>query len=61
MWLTYAPIPNYTAAFYHVSVSEVDWLSLSYFITSLLFGFIAIGIIDTWGLKVAVRVCLLFS
>lgn len=55
MWLTFAPIPNYTAAFYNVALSQVDWFSLSYFITSLFVGFVSIAILDTWGLKVSVR------
>ena len=54
MWLSFAPIPNYTARYYDVSVSDVDWFSIVYFIVSLLVGFVSIGILDTFGLKVSV-------
>ena len=61
MWLTFAPIPQYTAAFYGVSVSQVDWFSIAYFVVSLVIGFVAIAILDIWGLKVSVsRLLLLF-
>jgi FLVCR family MFS transporter 7 len=53
MWLSFAPIPNYTARYYDVSVSDVDWFSIVYFIVSLLVGFVSIGILDTFGLKVS--------
>lgn len=54
MWLSFAPIPNYTAKYYNVAVSDVDWFSVVYFIVSLLVGFISIGILDVFGLKVSV-------
>ena len=54
MWLTFAPIPNYTASYYHVSVSSVDWLSMSFFAVSLVVGFISIFILNKFGLKVSV-------
>ena len=54
MWLTYSPIPNLVADFYHISVSDVDWFSMSYFVTSLVVGFISIAILDVFGLRLAV-------
>ena len=54
MWLTFAPIPNYTAVLYDVTLEEVDWFSISYFVVSLLIGFVAIAILDLFGLRVAV-------
>ena len=54
MWLTFAPIPYYTAVFYGVSVEKVDWFSISYFVVSLLTGFVAIAILDVFGLRVSV-------
>ena len=54
MWLTYAPIPNETAAFYDISLNQVDMFSISYFIVSLLIGFIAILLIEKAGLRFAV-------
>jgi len=57
MWLTYAPIPNKTATFYDINLNQVDMFSISYFIVSLLIGFIAIWLIEKAGLRFAVRIC----
>ncbi len=54
MWLTFAPIPQYTAVYYSISLSQVDWFSIAYFVVSLLTGFLAIAILDVFGLKVSV-------
>ena len=54
MWLTFAPIPDYSAAFYGVSRSEVDWFSVAFFVVSVVVGFVGIFILDTWGLKISV-------
>lgn len=54
MWLTYAPIPNQTADFYDISVNQVDWFSISYFIVSLTIGLVAIWLIERAGLQFAV-------
>lgn len=54
MWLTYAPIPDYTAAFFGVKLEQVDWFSISYFVVSLLIGFVGIFILDKWGLRISV-------
>ena len=54
MWLSFAPIPNYTAKYYNIETSNVDWFSVIYFIVSLLVGFISIGVLDTFGLRVSV-------
>lgn len=54
MWLTFAPIPNYTAALYDITASQVDWFSISFFVVTLLVGFVAIAILDIFGLRVSV-------
>ena len=54
MWLTFAPIPEFSAAFYGVSRSEVDWFSVAFFVVSIIVGFVGIFILDTWGLKISV-------
>ncbi len=54
MWLTFAPIPNYTASYYNVSVSSVDWFSMVFFAVSLVVGFFSIFVLGRWGLKVSV-------
>ena len=54
MWLTFAPVPSYTASFYNISEDEVDWFSMAYFVVSLVTGFVSIYVLDTFGLKVSV-------
>lgn len=54
MWLTYAPIPDHTAEFYDISVNQVDWFSISYFIVSLTIGLLAVWLIEKAGLRFAV-------
>ena len=54
MWLTFAPIPDFVMSFYSISRSDVDWLSVVFFVVSVVVGFVGIFILDTWGLKLAV-------
>jgi len=60
MWLTFAPIPDFTARYYNVPEDNVDWFSVVYFIVSLLMGLFSIVVLDTWGLKVSVSLVLHF-
>ena len=55
MWLTFAPVPSYTASYYNITEGDVDWFSMAYFVVSLVTGFVSIYVLDTLGLKVAVR------
>ena len=61
MWLTSAPVPSYTASYYNISEDDVDWFSMAYFVVSLVTGFVSIYVLDTLGLKVAVRLYNLLS
>ena len=54
MWLSFAPIPDYTSAFYGVKLEQVDWFSISFFVVSLLIGFLGIIILDKFGLRISV-------
>lgn len=54
MWLTFSPIPDLTASFYHISVDDVDWFSNSYSVVSFTIGFFSIWVLDTFGLGTAV-------
>lgn len=54
MWLSFSPVPSLTASYYDISLSEVDWFSNSYFIASLLIGFVSIVVLDVFGLRTAV-------
>ena len=58
MWLTYAPIPDKTATFYNITSQQVDFFSISFFITSLIVGFFSMFVLDTCGLGPAVRMCI---
>ena len=53
-WLSFSPIPNYTAAFYSITVEDVSMFSILYSATSLIAGFASILVLDICGLKVAV-------
>lgn len=57
MWLTYAPIPAKTMEFYKITSLQVDFFSISFFITSLVVGFFSMYVLDTRGLGPAVRLC----
>ena len=60
LWLTFAPIPNFTAEFYNVSEDDVNLFSLVFFVVSLVIGLFSIVVLDTWGLKVSVRFVFVF-
>lgn len=54
MWLSFSPIPNYTAAFYSITLEDVNMFSIVYSATSFVAGFVSILVLDVCGLKVAV-------
>jgi FLVCR family MFS transporter 7 len=56
MWLTFAPIPNFTASYYDVSLGQVNWFSMSFFAASLGVGFISIFVLNRFGLRVTVSI-----
>ena len=61
MWLSFAPIANYTAAFYGIAVGTVDWFSLAYFAVSPVVGVVAMFLLDTCGLRLPVSVFIMSS
>jgi len=61
MWLSFAPIANYTAAFYGIAVGTVDWFSLAYLAVSPVVGVIAMFLLDTCGLRLPVSVFIMSS
>jgi len=61
MWLSFAPIANYTAAFYGIAVGTVDWFSLAYFAVSPVVGVVAMFLLDTCGLRLPVSICIMSS
>uniref|UniRef100_A0A8C3S1Z1 Solute carrier family 49 member 3 n=1 Tax=Chelydra serpentina TaxID=8475 RepID=A0A8C3S1Z1_CHESE len=54
LWLTFAPVADKTAAYFHISMDTINWLSLVYLLISIPFGLVATWILDTMGLKCAV-------
>ncbi|XP_043530482.1 solute carrier family 49 member A3 isoform X2 [Chiloscyllium plagiosum] len=50
-WLTFAPIADQTARYFHISMDQVNWLSMIYLIVGVPFGFWTTWILDMLGLK----------
>ncbi|XP_055499704.1 solute carrier family 49 member A3 isoform X1 [Leucoraja erinacea] len=50
-WLTFAPVADQTARYFHISMDQVNWLSMVYLVVSIPFGFGTTWILDTLGLK----------
>ncbi|KAH0628449.1 hypothetical protein JD844_009630 [Phrynosoma platyrhinos] len=57
LWLTFAPVADKTAEYFHTTMDVVNWLSLVYLVISVPFGLLAIWILDTIGLKCAILLC----
>ncbi len=51
IWLSYSPIADYTGTFYDIGATKVNWLSLVYPIATIPFGFVAIWILDEFGIR----------
>ncbi|NXL84530.1 S49A3 protein, partial [Alectura lathami] len=54
LWLTFAPVADQTAAYFHVSLEMVNWLSTVYLLISIPFGLVATWVLDSMGLRCAV-------
>ncbi|XP_067903507.1 solute carrier family 49 member A3 isoform X2 [Heterodontus francisci] len=50
-WLTFAPVADQTARYFHISVNQVNWLSMIYLVVGVPFGFGTTWILDMLGLK----------
>jgi hypothetical protein len=50
-WICYSAISNYTALFYNVDYSKVNYLSLIYLIITVPAGFISFVVIDYFGIR----------
>ncbi|XP_066468724.1 solute carrier family 49 member A3 [Tiliqua scincoides] len=57
LWLTFAPVADITAEYFHTSLDRVNWLTLVFLVISVPFGLLGIWILDTVGLKCAVILC----
>lgn len=54
IWLSYAPIADYTADYYNTNTDSVNYLSLVYMIASAAFGAVSAFILDYMGLRAGV-------
>lgn len=57
LWLTFAPVADITAEYFHTSLDRVNWLTLVFLVIAVPFGLLGIWILDTVGLKCAVILC----
>ncbi|XP_074668862.1 solute carrier family 49 member A3 isoform X2 [Strix aluco] len=54
LWLTFAPVADKTAAYFHISLEMVNWLSIVYLLISIPFGLVSTWVLDSVGLRCAV-------
>ena len=55
IWLSFAPVADLTAKYYEKSLDDINWLSIVYLLSYLLFGLVAVWILDVLGLRTGVR------
>ncbi|XP_006893705.1 PREDICTED: major facilitator superfamily domain-containing protein 7 [Elephantulus edwardii] len=51
LWLSFAPVADTFAKYFHLSVEQVNWLSLIYLVLSIPFGLVSIWFLDSVGLR----------
>ena len=56
IWITFAPVTDAAAAYYHVSQLDIGLLSMSFMIAYLVVSIPASWVIDTYGFRVAVGI-----
>lgn len=56
IWLSFAPVADLTAEYYNKSLDAINWLSIVYMLSYLLFGLVAVWILDVLGLRTGVRI-----
>ena len=56
IWLSFASVADLTAKYYKKSLDDINWLSIVYLLSYLLFGLIAVWILDVLGLRTGVRI-----
>ncbi|XP_063311412.1 solute carrier family 49 member A3 [Pelobates fuscus] len=54
LWISFAPVANFTASFFKTTLDTINWLAIVYVIIAIPFGFGASWLLDTLGLKSAV-------
>ena len=56
VWITFAPVTEAAAAYYHVSQLDIGLLSMSFMIAYLVVSIPASWVIDTYGFRIAVGI-----
>lgn len=56
VWITFAPVTDAAAAYYHVSQLDVGLLSMSFMIAYLIVSIPASWVIDTYGFRISVGI-----
>lgn len=51
LWLTFAPVADQTAKHLHVTLDQVNWLSVVYMVVAIPLSFITTWMLDTLGLR----------
>ena len=59
-WICYSAISNYTALFYNVNYSKVNYLSLIYLIITVPAGFVSFVVIDYFGIRSSLNLAGMF-
>lgn len=54
LWLSFAPIADYTAQYYSTTLNAINWLSVVYLLCYLLFGLPTMWILDVLGLRTGI-------
>ncbi|XP_031559501.1 solute carrier family 49 member A3-like [Actinia tenebrosa] len=56
IWISFAPVADYSASYYNRSLSDINWLSIVFLLVCFLFGLGASWVLDTLGLRTGVLV-----
>lgn len=51
LWLTFAPVADKVAEHLHVTLDQVNWLSVVYMVVAIPLSFITTWMLDTLGLR----------
>jgi len=54
IWLSFAPVADLTASYYQKTLDDINWLSIVYLLCYLLFGLVAVWILDVLGLRTGI-------
>ena len=55
LWTSFSPIADYTAEYYAIDDTKVNWLSMVFMVVSIPVGLFVVWFLDTIGLRANVR------